>query len=302
MFAKYFVDLLNEVVTMKSSWIIFVLFSSFALHARETITSVSEIEISPNIHEHSLIFLSSGEVTKLMPVKSEMLEQLIAAEKHQDVLKIEINDAREITKVEKYQIKTNISNYDLSGKSLDYEKPTVLNSIDLAQKYFNGARYNKKESQCFNRAHVWSYEWKTKNRLNTSKMFIFFSRKYIREHDFGWWFHVAPYLHVVIGQLIKERIMDRKYMAGPSTLREWIDRLIEDGTQCRTIKKYSEYANYPESGNCYLMRSSMYSYWPLDLEQEELLGTKKTSWVPEEIEQAYMESFDIITNQGMDVL
>ena len=281
---------------MKSSWIILVFFliiASLNAYAFEVLTKVTGIEISEKGFEPSLVFLGSGEVAKLKPGENEMLQQLLSAKDHQLTLKLTMTDRREITRIELSDSKQNSSVLYSSVKSLNVETPTVLNSLKNAQKYFSGARYKHKESQCFNRAHIWSYEWKTQNRINTSKMFIFFSVKYIREHDFQWWFHVAPYLHVVIGTDIKERIMDRKYLSGPGSTREWIDRLIVPGTQCRTIGKFSEYSNYPESGDCYLLRASMYIYWPLDLEMEELNGAKKNAWVPEEIEQAYSEALDI---------
>jgi hypothetical protein len=283
---------------MKFSWIILVFFLTIACmnsYALEISTQVTEIEISEKGFEHSLVFLASGEVAKIRPGQNEMLQQLLSAKDHHQTLKFTLTEGREITNVELLHSipKQNTSVLSPVEKTFNVENPTVLNSMNIAQKYFSGARYKHKESQCFNRAHIWSYEWKTINRINTSKMFIFFSVKYIREHDFQWWFHVAPYVHVVIGTDIKERIMDRKYLTGPGSVREWIDRLIIEGTQCRTIEKFSEYSNYPESGDCYLLRSSMYTYWPLDLEMEELNGFKKRAWVEEEIEQAYSEALDI---------
>jgi hypothetical protein len=295
---KYFVALLKGRKTMNFSWIILVFFLTIASmnsYALEISTQVTEIEISEKGYEHSLVFLASGEVAKIKPGQNELLQQLLSAKDHQQSLKLTMNKGREITHVDLLSatLEQDTSVLSSSQKSLNVENPTVLNSLSIAQKYFSSARYKHKESQCFNRAHIWSYEWKTQNRINTSKMFIFFSIKYIREHDFQWWFHVAPYVHVVIGTDIKERIMDRKYLSAPGSVREWIDRLIIAGTQCRTIEKFSEYSNYPESGDCYLLRSSMYTYWPLDLEMEELNGTKKRAWVEDEIEQAYSEALDI---------
>lgn len=288
---------------MKSSWIILlflILFVSMETDASEVSTQVKEINISEKVYEPTLVFLANGQVAKLDPDKQELLEQLLAAQHDLNWLKITLSDKREIEQIKFLDTSVNESVSKVPGfiKTVNDDEPTVLSSINLARTYFRYARMKNKESQCFNRAHVWSYEWKTDKNINSAKMFIFFSVKYIREHDFHWWFHVAPYVHVVIGTEIKERIMDKKYTAGPSTLREWIDTLIEDGTQCRTIKLFSEYANYPESGDCYLMRTSMYTYWPLDIEMEELKGTMKQSWVPSEVQQAYTEAFDVTISAG----
>lgn len=172
---------------------------------------------------------------------------------------------------------------------------SVLSSLEWATKYFKESRYNPKDSQCFNRAHVWTYEWHKKHKFNSSKIFLFFTQKYIRMHNFHWWFHVAPYVHVYIDRKIRERVMDVKYTSGPTPVKDWIRKFIrlpEPG--CLTVNTFSDYANFPENGNCYIMKASMYYYWPLDLENEELHGTMKASWVEEEVKISYEEAFDII--------
>ena len=46
-------------------------------------------------------------------------------------------------------------------------------------------------SQCYDKAHYWSYEWSRQN-LSLGKMFLFFTESYIRRYNYKWWFHVAP--------------------------------------------------------------------------------------------------------------
>jgi hypothetical protein len=41
------------------------------------------------------------------------------------------------------------------------------------------------------------------------------------------------------------------------------------------------------------MKSSMYYYQPVDLEQKEVMGFEKTKWQETEVRQAYLEAFDI---------
>lgn len=278
---------------MKFSWLLFSLlfFWTGEIKAKEISSQVHAIEISPHIHEPILVYLLSGDVAKLFQ-GDELLDVLVRAKENKTWLKFSLNDVREIEGAA--IINSPISPNQTMLKSTSSGTPSVLNSINLARKFFREVRYKDKESQCFNRAHVWSYEWKKNNYLNSGKMFIFFSARYIREHDFHWWFHVAPYVHVAIGPEIKERVMDRKYLREPTSVRGWIDRFMAKGTKCRTVDAYSNYANYPESGECYLMRSSMFTYWPLDLEIEELYGTKKNSWVQEDLQNAYLDALDII--------
>jgi hypothetical protein len=278
-------------------FVLFLSLLSLSSFAFQLTTKVSEIEFFAPGYDHSLVFLSTGLVAKVPSAKSELLLQLQSAHKEQSLLFVTMNDDREITSIKVLENSEDSLSEEEKGFSASLvpnDTPTLLRSSKEAWDLFRYARSKHKESQCYNRAHIWSYEWQTDKNINTAKMFLFFSVKYIRENNFHWWFHVAPYAHVAIGTEIKERILDKKFMPGPSTLRSWIDRFMEDGTRCRTIKAYSEYANYPESGLCYIMRTNMYTYRPLDLELSELKGMTKTYWVPTELHLAYEEAFDII--------
>lgn len=253
-------------------------------------TRVLDVDISSNPRASMLVFFASGHVGKLSAGNKFRSELLDVRDRRQKIFVL-LDDDREITELreiaEDEHDPMRLKAGTIAGP------PSVLNSLAMAQMFFKEARYKDKESQCFNRAHVWSYEWKKKYNVNTSKLFIFFTPRYIREHDFHWWFHVAPLVHVAIPPDIKERVMDRKYQSGPVSIREWIDTFMEKGTSCRTVKTYSEYANYPESGDCFLIRADMYTYWPLDLELLELNGIRKTSWIEEELKQAYLDAFDV---------
>lgn len=279
----------------RNLFFIFTFIFSLNCFALELKTHISDIEVFGPGDDHSLIFLASGLVAKVNSTKSELLHELQSAHKDKSLLHITMSDEREILSIRVLPDSVMHASEDNSfiTKIMSDDAPTVLPSLVEARELFRYARFNHKNSQCFNRAHVWSYEWQMDKSINSAKMFIFFSVKYIREHNFHWWFHVAPYVHVVIGTEIKERIMDKKFMPGPSTLRSWIDRFMVDGTQCRTINSYSEYANYPESGICYIIRANMYTYWPMDLEMAERKGTKKEFWVPDELHTAYEEAFNI---------
>jgi hypothetical protein len=276
-------------------WSLLIFLFSFNLSAQEFSTQIDDIDYGDKSGEEVLVFLANGMVAKIMPDDGTTLSMLKEALENESNLRIELNEEREIIFLE---VLPNIKIYETrlyrQEKSLQSIRPTVISSMDWAHKYFNESRVNHKKSQCFNRAHIWSYEWKMKHNINSQKLFIFFSRKYIRENNFQWWFHVAPYMHVVVGDKIKERVMDMKYTHGPSTIRQWITSFKKHGPPvCLTVTAFTDYANYPESGDCYLMRADMYTYWPLDLEQEELFGIKKRFWIEEEIKVAYLEAFDV---------
>lgn len=266
---------------------------SFDISAKALISRIENIDYPDNMSEDILIYLSTGQIGKVSHSFINLLSEIHQAKQNQQWLKITINKRLEITDVENTQAPATSSLKSITA--IQEFIPSVLKAPDWANRYFRESRIKHKESQCFNRAHIWSYEWYKKRNFYSSKVFLFFTRKFIREHNFEWWFHVAPYVHVAFGNEIKERVMDMKYTKTPSTILQWVKHFIkEEDPKCLTVQTYSDFANYPENGNCYLMRTSMYYYWPLDLENEELNGTIKTQWIEEEVKSAYLEAFDIV--------
>ncbi len=170
--------------------------------------------------------------------------------------------------------------------------PTTIADMKLAQKYFKEARYNPKDSQCFNRAHVWSYEWWRKHSLRSNKILIYFTRNYIRRYNFEWWFHIAPLVHVMENGKVVERVMDVKYSSRPTEVQKWANIFLRNDAPCTVITKYSDYADYPYTGECYFQRANMYTYQPADLQMNEAWGYTKNSFLMNEVRQAYQEAFD----------
>jgi hypothetical protein len=276
---------------MYSLFFLLLLTVSFTVSSETFKSRIESIDYPDQMPGEVLAFLSNGQVVKIPDQEIKIWDTVHKAKDSRQWLQITTDDSREISQVA--QAKPHVSSTDEASTKSTYI-PSVLKSPEWANKYFNESRRNSKHSQCFNRAHVWSYEWHKKHRFYSSKMFLFFTRKFIRDRNFEWWFHVAPYVHVTIGNKVKERVMDMKYSSGPQTVKNWLTKFTKSNSPCLTVKTYSDYANYPENGQCYLMRASMYYYWPLDLENEELNGTIKTSWAKEEVDIAYEEAFEIV--------
>ena len=173
--------------------------------------------------------------------------------------------------------------------------PSVLSSYEQARNLFLEMKKSPiQESQCWQRAHVWNYEWRVKHDLFTSKAWIFFTRKYLRENpDFGWWFHVAPMVHVNMDGVIKERVMDRNHSNGPMMIKRWTDSFVRDRSVCRLVETYSDHANFQDSASCFLQKSSMYFLQPVDLELFEKFATPRASWVEAELVEAYDKAFQV---------
>jgi len=273
--------------------LICVLFSSFTFALNMT-TQIHSLDISSTPGEPTLVFLTSGHVGKLSQQKSIDNKWLKMAQEEKTWLNVTMGENRELITI----VETDLPYEEKEAQApLELNQnftPSVLGSIEWANLYFKEARYNTKESQCFNRAHVWTHDWRINHTFYSSKIFIFFTQKYIREYDFEWWFHVAPYVHVLVDGFVKQRVMDIKYARGPITIRHWTNIFMKNDVPCPTVTQYSDYANYPEAGHCFTMKSSMYYYQPVDLEMLELKEIKKSTWLPAEVKEAYLEAFDVV--------
>lgn len=267
-------------------WLLGLLFSLSAF-ASTTISKIHDIEYSRNGKEPTLVFLASGEVLKMHPGK-----ELIAGEKSKNELyRFNFDEARYIKDL--VPVQEEASEEKLLFTPDETYVPTTIASMKVAQKYFNESPYNPKDSQCFNRAMVWSYEWWRNHSVKSNKIYIFFTRNYIRRYNFEWWFHIAPMVHIKDGDKVVERVMDVKYSAGPRTFKKWSDIFMRNKAECPIIAKYSDYADYPYSGDCFYMRANMYSYQPADLQMQEAWGYEKSAFNMQEVRGAYLEAFDI---------
>jgi len=273
--------------------LILFLFTSGLFAQSVVSTQIHDIDMG-QVDEQPLIFLASGQVVTYPNVDKLVFDRLKLAIKNKTWFIFKLNEAREIIDLKEIAPPPSM----ISEKNLVLDEtpytPSILKNIDVARSFFYDARItHKEESQCFNRAHVWTYEWRTKKNLYSSKIWLFFTRKFIRKYKFEWWFHVAPMVHVIVDGQVKERVMDIKYARGPLKQKNWTDIFMRDNADCPVVQNYSDHANYPESGSCFVMKSSMYYYQPVDLEQKEIMGFEKTKWQESEVRQAFLEAFDI---------
>lgn len=273
----------------------FLLLLSTSLFAQTQIKSqIHDIDMGAGT-DVPLIFLTSGHVISYPLGKKTDFDILKLGMKNHSWFIFTVNDKRELLSIKETQaplIQTPPAMSSLTDE-IPYQ-PSILKDLDAARSFFYDARRKaKEESQCFNRAHVWTYEWRTKNNLYANKTWLFFTRKFIRKYKFEWWFHVAPSVLIVHEGQVRERVMDIKYARGPLKLKQWTDIFMRDNADCPVVQKYSEQADYPESGSCFVMRSSMYYYQPVDLELFELTGIPKTRWLEPEVKHAFLDAFDV---------
>lgn len=174
--------------------VVLSLYLSVSAFARTIETQIHDIDVGKK-NEPTLLLLESGDVVKL-PIQTDkaLMQDLSEAKLDQGSIKFEVGKDRFVKSWKR--IKNTKSRLEGNEPRLevDYE-PTILSGQDEANKIFKklNGRYRRR-SECYNRAHVWSYESLSRFSLKSMKVFLFFTRKYIREYDFGWWFHVSPSL------------------------------------------------------------------------------------------------------------
>src|SRR5690606_11160804 len=122
--------------------------------------------------EESLLLLSSGHVAFLeRPTPSEIsfYRQEI---KRGSYFEIIMNKVKEIISLHKIKGPKPALSFAKSLRLIEGNyQPTVIPSQEIATDVFNkGRKDSKRVSQCFNRAHVWSYEWDHKHHIQTAKV------------------------------------------------------------------------------------------------------------------------------------
>lgn len=175
--------------------------------------------------------------------------------------------------------------------------PTDLQSVEEANNLFSNMLNDgdKSRSECFKRAHMWSFDMWSKLNINSNKMFMFYTSRYVQLEDFKWWFHVAP--SVVVNGV--DMVMDGTFMEKPVSVREWQNFFMKsEKIKCPMIEKYNQYEDHQWEKLCYLMKVPMYYLSPLDIENRDKGLAPKTHWILEELQDArrafknYQDSYE----------
>lgn len=274
--------------------LIIMFFSFFDVRANELVSRIIHIDFNDDKDKSSLVYLESGRIVKTSDSRIKKLLEGINVANHR--IKFKIDNQREIKNVVfvlNEEVEKNVFDYSPDSFSPETFTPSILKNMDQARLLFSQAKVTYKESQCYDKAHAWAYDWRIQSNVYSSKIWIFFTRKYIREFDYGWWFHVAPMVHVVHEESVKERVMDPTYAKGPLKINNWSDIFMKNRSKCPVVTKYDDHANYPESAYCFLMKSSMYYYQPIDLELKDLKGIIRNKWIESEVRFAFEHAFNI---------
>lgn len=181
-----------------------------------------------------------------------------------------------------------IFDFKLENSDIRYDDPDYIpsnfGSLEQVQKLMSELNFNRRSrSQCYQRAHLWSIEMMQMANAKTQKVFLFFTDRYIREYQFGWWFHVAPL--VLVNN--EEWVVDPYFFDHPVDLQTWTNYFMPSHPVCKTAKSYSDYENGTNIEYCFLRKLPMYYYTPSKIETRDHQNQIINDWLDDEVVGAY---------------
>lgn len=248
-------------------------------------TSIHLVDEGLKQNDKILVFSSAdGRVLSVNPNKKLLIGDLKKLAISRQLINLNINENDEIIGITYLPYKPkNIKTYQWSTF-----EPTNLNSLDEAYGLFKKMNpYTRRRSQCYNRAIVWAYDWNIKDQINSQKVFLFFTTKYIRRVNYKWWFHVSPFVLV----RDNEYVMDREFTRGPLNMQTWTNIFISSHVLCPTVAVYSDYRNNQLAHDCYLIKAPMFYWHPASLEELERNGNIRSVWDLGEVSIARRQAF-----------
>lgn len=276
---------------MKTAMPLMIFLLSFSVLADEFTSRVEVIEEGEGNLPH-LIKLENGRVVFLDENEREVITEFEESQRNGDYLEVVVDDTNSFISAETVANENSLIPEELkSAPGLSYE-PTVVSSYAEANNIFSRMRRNyQNESQCYNRAHIWAYEEYKRSNLNSMKLFLFFTNRYIRNYRYQWWFHVSPMALVNEDGASVERVLDRRFTTTPRYVNSWTNNFIHSGRKCPIVQKYNDYRNNQEKEDCYLIPVSMYFWQPRDIVSRDNNGYEKKSFIKSEVDWAYWEAF-----------
>lgn len=270
--------------------VILAMLFSLSAWAETFTTQIHSVDRGHKGEKH-LILLTNGHTAFLDASSKSLIEAVEQSLQNGDTVQINLDQNLNLLSIqtvipERVEPREEIT----PGEMITYD-PSIIGPVD-AVKIFSGMRQDyQNESQCFNRAHVWTYEAFLRSALKSHKLFLFFTSRYIRKFNFKWWFHVTPMVYVGGTDQSKWRTLDRRYTSGPLTTRAWTNTFMLNNAVCPVIYAYSRYRRHQTERDCYLIPTSMYFWQPRDIEYQERTGYVKTKFVNSETSHAYWEAF-----------
>lgn len=263
------------------------LLSAFQALAGETLTTVVSVVDSMKTGRILMLSAVDGRVYKTEPTEGmkKHLEGFI--NRPVRLVWSERGDERLVTHIEALNPNAVAAEgLDLNpfAPSADRDVPvTDVGTFKNAERIFNTLNDgDKSRSQCFKRAHIWAWDMWSNFGVQSQKMFVFYTRRYIQLEEFDWWFHVAPM--VTAGGV--DYVFDRTYFKKPVTVKEWKEKFMKASITCSDMDNIATYDNNQWSRLCFLMKTPMWYFRPLDIRNRDEKGIEKNNWVLMELQDA----------------
>lgn len=269
---------------MKTIALLIALCSTGAIAARFQV-SIDSIDEGKK-GEPTLILMSDGRVGFMDSKDLTTVQDLKAVAASKEIVEIELSDEHKVLSLRSIENRRDIPDEEMGTKNLKYD-PSVVTSSEGFAAFTRMRRNYQNESQCYNRAHIWAYEEYKRTGLKSLKVFMFFTRKYIRNYNFYWWFHVTPAVQTADGI----RTLDRRYTKGLLNLHTWSNIFVRSHKACPIISKYYDYRNHQNVEDCFHIPVSMYFWQPYDIERRDRTGYEKTQFYQNQVNHAYWEAF-----------
>lgn len=266
-----------------------LLFLSSIIEANTITSTIHSFDIDPKGDDH-FIKLNSGEVIFVNDLN--VIEELQKNKKN-ELVEFSLDKNNELVYWNSLSVKEPVESFTDKPTTSPVYQPTLISGKENLMAIFQGLRKDtRRRSECYHRAYVWAYEEHKKSNRMLTKHFLFFTRRYIREYRYRWWFHVAPSALFANDDGSQEFIIfDRTFMNGPASIKEWTDSFIASRRHCPVVYVYSHYNNNQESQHCYLIPTPMYYLQPLDIENFEKKGVEKQNFVPWDLNLSYRKGF-----------
>lgn len=298
----------------KHACFLMIILFSINVFATENIYSIGIVDIEPINKEYSAVYASDGRIYDVSNTNQKLINNLhfalvnhlevkvdfgrytkliekIDGEEREEIFEIELSSTeteRSLLKNKSFYKSLNLEKEKIEAASLQNTYVTDIKKLgDLEEIFERQRRQFRSRSQCYNRAHVWSWElnkvYYDGKRIQPGKMWIFYSRNYIRKHDFKWWFHVAPYL--TVNNEIK--IIDRTFLKKPTSENDWVNHLSRVNISCSEVKNYSSYREEYIPADCYFIKTSQFYWQPWQINAAEKENQERGEWNVYELKRAY---------------
>lgn len=254
-------------------WFLVFFISSFSHSVvAETLSSaIFDIELKDSLDV--MIKTEQGEVLWLRPQKKSLLDLLQRAKFQNSFVELEKDENNFIVHATVLDEKFHSEELVFESGSNDFEPSVFTSFSSLRRSFLTMRRDDRKKSQCYERAYVWAHDlWETQD-INSMKLFLFFTNKYIRAYRFKWWYHVSPMSYLDD----KEYVLDRKFARGPLQPQRWTNIFMRNNATCKSVISYFDYDKDDPDESCFLIRSSMYYLGPNALRRRDQ-GFELSKW------------------------